>query len=66
MTAPHPSARRRGLGALVTSRAVDYAFDHGSELAVLQASPSGRPVYERIGFAMVGLDRIWEPAGARS
>jgi Acetyltransferase (GNAT) family. len=57
-----PSARRRGLGALVTSRAVEYAFAHGAELAVLQASPSGRPVYERIGFVTVGLDRIWEPS----
>jgi len=60
-----PSARRRGLGALVTARAVDFAFDHGAGLAVLQASPSGRPVYERLGFATVGLDRIWEPPGAR-
>ena len=57
-----PSARRRGLGALVTARAVEYAFRNGAQVAALQASPSGRPVYERIGFASVGLDRIWEPA----
>lgn len=56
-----PDARRRGLGALVTARAVEYAFDHGADMAALQASPSGRDVYERIGFKMVGLDRIWEP-----
>ena len=58
-----PSARRRGLGAAVTARAVDHAFDSGAELAVLEASPSGRPVYERLGFSAVGLDRIWEPFG---
>jgi GNAT superfamily N-acetyltransferase len=59
-----PDARRRGLGALVTARAVEYAFEHGAEMAALQASPVGRPVYERIGFATVGLDRIWEPGPA--
>ncbi len=56
-----PDARRRGLGALVSARAVEYAFDHGASMAALQASPSGRGVYERIGFKTVGLDRIWEP-----
>ena len=56
-----PWARRRGLGAAVTARAVGQAFDDGAQFAVLQASPSGRPVYERLGFTAVGLDRIWEP-----
>jgi ribosomal protein S18 acetylase RimI-like enzyme len=56
-----PWARRRGLGALVTARSVEYAFDQGAELVVLQASPSGRPVYERLGFTAVGLHRLWEP-----
>jgi ribosomal protein S18 acetylase RimI-like enzyme len=55
-----PEARRRGLGALVTTMAVDYAFDRGARSAVLQASPSGRSLYARLGFAEVGLDRIWE------
>jgi GNAT superfamily N-acetyltransferase len=57
-----PDARRRGLGALVTARATEWAFEQGARIAALQASPSGRPVYERIGFATVGLDRIWERA----
>ena len=57
-----PDARRRGLGALVTARATEWAFAQGASIAVLQASPLGRPVYERIGFATVGLDRIWEQA----
>ncbi len=56
-----PWARRRGLGAAVTARAVAHAFDSGAELAVLEASPTGRPVYERLGFSAVGIDRIWEP-----
>jgi GNAT superfamily N-acetyltransferase len=54
-----PSARRRGLGALVTARAAEWSFEQGAQLAVLQASPSGRPVYEQLGFRPVGLDRLW-------
>ena len=57
-----PEARRRGLGGAVTGRAVEHAFDQGAELVVLESSPSGQPVYERLGFTVVGLDRIWEPA----
>ena len=55
-----PEARRRGLGAIVTAKAVDFAFDQGARSAVLQASPAGRSVYARLGFAEVGLDRLWE------
>jgi GNAT superfamily N-acetyltransferase len=57
-----PGARRRGLGALVTARAVAFAIDHGAELVVLEASPEGLPVYERLGFQTVGWHTIWEAA----
>ena len=59
-----PDARRRGLGSLVTARAVEWAFERSARFAVLQASPAGRPVYERIGFATVRLDRIWDRRSA--
>jgi predicted GNAT family acetyltransferase len=45
-----PSARRKGLGDLVTRTAVWSAFDHGASHVVLQATTMGYPVYERIGF----------------
>lgn len=58
--ATRPRARRRGLGTAVTHRlAVDGAAA-GARTAVLGASPAGRPVYTRLGFAEVSRIRILE------
>ena len=57
-----PEARRRGIGALVTARAVEFAVDHGADLVVLEASPEGLHVYEQLGFQTVGRHTIWEAA----
>lgn len=43
-------ARGRGLGPVVTTAAVEAGFDFGTDLISLQASPLGRPIYERMGF----------------
>jgi predicted acetyltransferase len=48
--ATKPTARRRGLGAVVTTAAARIAFDDGADVVVLQATPAGVPVYERLGF----------------
>lgn len=48
--ATRASARRRGLGELVTRATVRAAFEQGAGLVVLQATALGEPVYERIGF----------------
>jgi GNAT superfamily N-acetyltransferase len=48
-----PSARRRGLGAAMTMRIVDDGLAAGCDVAVLQASDMGRPIYERLGFRTV-------------
>ncbi|WP_433008122.1 GNAT family N-acetyltransferase [Kribbella sp. CA-294648] len=45
-----PEARRRGIGAALTSAALREARDSGSQYAVLGSSPAGRSVYERLGF----------------
>ena len=45
-----PSARRRGYGAAMTARVVLDASAAGCDVAALQASASGRPIYERVGF----------------
>lgn len=48
-----PSARRRGYGAAMTERiAADGAAD-GCDVAILQASPMGLPIYERLGYRTV-------------
>ena len=49
-------ARRRGLGALCTVRAVNSA---GAELAALQASPMGESVYRRLGFEEIYNYRLF-------
>lgn len=56
-----PSARRRGLGELVTRAATNAAFELGADVVALEASPMGLPLYERMGYEIVSVDRIWLP-----
>jgi predicted GNAT family acetyltransferase len=48
-----PPWRGRGYGAAVTARAVEKGFAAGAELAWLQSSRLGEPVYQRMGFRQV-------------
>jgi ribosomal protein S18 acetylase RimI-like enzyme len=48
-----PEARRRGLARAVVSRALAHARETGCRTASLQASESGAPLYEAIGFRRV-------------
>lgn len=48
------AARRRGIGAAVTSRVMGDARADGARLAVLSASDLGRSVYRRLGFEDIG------------
>jgi ribosomal protein S18 acetylase RimI-like enzyme len=45
-----PSARRRGYGEAMTARVIADGIAAGCDVAVLQASEAGRPMYERLGF----------------
>ena len=47
------AARGRGIGAAMTAWAVRAGADRGMQVATLQASTMGRPVYERLGFEFV-------------
>jgi GNAT superfamily N-acetyltransferase len=47
------SARRRGYGAAMTARVVADGVVVGCDVAALQASEMGRPIYERLGFRTV-------------
>ena len=62
-------ARRRGYGAAMTRRAMLAGRDAGLRIATLQASDSGRGVYERIGFRELCRFRLFESrpiAGAQA
>lgn len=43
-------ARGRGVGRAVTLAAMRDGAEHGAEIALLQSSAMGHPVYERLGF----------------
>lgn len=45
-----PAARRHGYGEAMTARVVADGIAAGCDIAALQASVAGRPIYERLGF----------------
>lgn len=45
-----PSHRQQGIAKQLTSQAIAYLKTIGCTRAILNASPSGKPVYERLGF----------------
>lgn len=45
--------RKRGFGAAITARVAADGVSAGCEVAILQASDMGRPVYERMGYRTV-------------
>jgi ribosomal protein S18 acetylase RimI-like enzyme len=47
-----PEFRGRGYGAAVTTEATNHLFDQGVQQVVLQSSPVGFGVYERLGFTV--------------
>jgi GNAT superfamily N-acetyltransferase len=53
------AARRRGFGAAMTMRIVDDGGAAGCDVAVLQSSDMGYPIYERLGFRTVVRYRAW-------
>jgi GNAT superfamily N-acetyltransferase len=52
-----PEQRRRGIGALITSAALDLATAEHAHSVVLTASQQGEAVYRRLGFEQVGTVR---------
>ena len=55
-----PSHRRRGIGAAMTWHAVARGKQHGCNVAILQASTMGKPVYEAMGFRTVAPHKTFQ------
>ncbi|WP_051682041.1 GNAT family N-acetyltransferase, partial [Cellulomonas sp. HZM] len=54
LLAVHPSARRRGVGALLTLHVVELARERGAQRVVMNSGPrmtTAHRLYERLGFA---------------
>lgn len=45
-----PDYRSQGIGTTLTETAVEYLRSHHCTRIILHASPSGQPVYEKLGF----------------
>ncbi len=59
-----PEFRRRGFGEAMAWRAVSDGRAAGCTLGYLQASKMGRPIYEKMGFRVIGEYREWRKPGA--
>jgi predicted N-acetyltransferase YhbS len=46
----HPDHRRRGIGTRLMERALEFLRGRGIGCVRLDATPAGRPVYEKLGF----------------
>jgi GNAT superfamily N-acetyltransferase len=53
-----PAHRRRGAGRAATLAAMRFGAERGCRVAVLQTSPLGRSMYERLGFEPYGDYRV--------
>lgn len=58
------SARGHGYGEAITRHAAAEGQARGCDIATLQASPMGRPLYERTGFTVIGDYVTYVPADA--
>jgi GNAT superfamily N-acetyltransferase len=64
LVATHPSAQGRGLASRLSAHLVEWAMARGCRTVALDASDVGRPVYERLGFRVIGTTaELIRPAG---
>ena len=61
-----PEYRRRGIATALMEVALDHLRARGVRTIKLDATPAGRPVYERIGFVPENLLERWAGTGLPS
>ena len=54
-----PELQRRGVGARLLATAMRAATEVGARRYFLGATPAGRPLYERVGFATRVVTQVW-------
>ncbi|WP_416674807.1 GNAT family N-acetyltransferase [Egbenema bharatensis] len=60
-----PAYRRQGIATQLTATAIDYLKSIHCTRAILNASPLGQPVYERLGFKESNVMQLELEHGAR-
>lgn len=63
MVLVHPDFRRRGIATRLMETALDYLRGRGVRTIKLDATPDGRPVYERLGFEPENVLERWAGTG---
>lgn len=51
--------RRRGIGRALTAAALELGSSQGCQMATLNATPEGEPLYRELGFRSVGVAQTW-------
>lgn len=63
MALVHPDFRRRGIGRALLERSVDYLRGKNIRRVKLDATPQGKPLYEKLGFQEEWSFKRWERQG---
>ena len=56
----HAAHQRRGIGTRLMGQALEYLRDRGVACVKLDATPAGRPVYEKLGFVPESTLTRWQ------
>ena len=59
----HPDYRRRGIASALIQESLDYLNERQVACIKLDATPAGKPVYERLGFRAEWEFQRWERPG---
>lgn len=59
MVLVHPEHRKRGIAKKMLQVAIDYLSERGVATVKLDATPEGRPVYEKLGFKVESMIERW-------
>ncbi len=63
MVTVHPDMRRKGIGRALTKACIGYLEDRGVAAVRLDATPMGKPLYDRLGFVEESQLERWQGVG---